>query len=225
VKRVLKSIHQRKLAFSDAPLFAFLRDESIPPLQRLAFYPGMAHFIMSLDDLSRRAFRQAPSDLDLDLFDAGGRSCSPDGLRLLFSHEPPYHRRLSCRLAGLLCPARGHVRLAILKAIEEASSVFLSITASVAQRVEVTTGVKLHYLRQLRIEPASGERSSVDQPILSRIELGQQDEAGALAAVDDVFAAFADWSTDVLGFARAEAANEPITESGEWLVSPRALAS
>jgi len=225
MKRVLKSIHQKKQAFSEAPLFAFLRDEGIPPLQRLAFYPGVAHFIVRLGDLSGRSFRQAPPALAPAWFDVDGRACTPERLRLLFRHEPPYHRRLSDRLAGLIRAASSVVRFAVLKAIEEASNVFLSLTAAVAQRVEHTTGVKLHYLRRLRVELAWEERPTVGQPILSRMELGRQDEAAALDAVDEVFAAFGDWTTSVLCSAHAEAADESILESGEWLVSARALAS
>jgi hypothetical protein len=225
MKRVLKSIHQNKQAFSDAPLFAFLRDEGIPPLQRLSFYPGVAHFIVSLGDLSRRSFRQAPPALAPERFDVDGRACPPDSFQLLFRHEAPYHCRLSDRLAGLIRSARGVLRFAVLKAIEEASNVFLSLTAAVAQQVEHTTGVKLHYLRRLRVELAWEERPTVDQPILSRMQLGRQDEAAALGAVDEVFAAFTDWTTSVLCSARAEAADESNLQSGEWLVSPRALAS
>lgn len=225
MKRVLKSIHQKKQAFSEAPLFAFLRDESIPPLQRLGFYPGVAHFIVSLGDLSRRSFREAPSALASEPFDVDGQACPPDSFQLLFRHEPPYHGLLSERLTGLIRSARGVLRFAILKAIEEASNVFLSLTAAVAQQVEHLTGVKLHYLRRLRMELAWEERPTVDQPILSRMELGRQDEVAARDAVDEVFDAFGDWTNAVLRCAQAEAAYEPNLESGEWLVSPRALAS
>ena len=113
----------------------------------------------------------------------------------------------------------------IVKAIEEASNVFLSVTAAVAQRVEDTTGVELHYLRRLGTEFTAGEELSLDQPILSLIELDQKTEAAALEAVEEVFSVFTDWTAAVLSFAEVEAADAPIERSGEWLISPRALAS
>jgi hypothetical protein len=247
MKRVLKAIHQGKQTFSDAPLFAFLRDESIPPLERLAFYPIEAQFIMSLGDLDRRFFREAPPAspsrhtpsaplagedqkelspaLRDELVDAASRPFSTDRLRLLFSHKPLYHRRLSYRLADLLRPTSGWLRIAILRAIEEASNVFLSVTAAIAQRVEGTTGVKLHYLRRSRTELSWGEQLFQEQPIISRIELDQKAEAAALEAVEEVFSAFTEWTTAVLDFAHEEAMSAPIEKSGEWLILPRALAS
>ena len=53
MKDVMRQLAQAKRHYSKLPLFEFLRTESIPPRDRLAFYPCMAPFIMSFGDLNR----------------------------------------------------------------------------------------------------------------------------------------------------------------------------
>ena len=58
MKQVLDAIKRRKEKFAALPLFVFMRDESLTPEQRLIFYPGMAHFIMSFADLNKYVLRE-----------------------------------------------------------------------------------------------------------------------------------------------------------------------
>jgi len=223
MKRVLRAIAQRKQPFLDLPLFAFLRDDRIPPLQRVAFYPSVAHFLVRFSDLDRHLLetsrlaaedegdRSSPSD---DAWPSHGDAVrqlgmdrtlpTPDVLRVLFREEPHYHRLLSSRLASLIVPARGLLRLVILKAIEEAGNVFLAETAIIARRIEASRGVRLRYLPCFHVAPASGLSPSADHRLVASIELSPSTFAAALAAVDAVFVAFADWTCDVLRVAEEE---------------------
>ena len=111
MKRVLLAIHERKQAFFGLPLFAFLRDDRIPPIERLAFYPSVAHFLLRFSDLDRHLLepsrvaaadsgdRPAPSDgawpSHGDAFRQLGMDRSlptPDVLRVLFREPVPTPR-------------------------------------------------------------------------------------------------------------------------------------
>ena len=54
MKHVLRHIFDKKRAYGGLPLFAWMRDESRDPRERLAFYPCMAYFIMAFGDLKGR---------------------------------------------------------------------------------------------------------------------------------------------------------------------------
>ena len=50
---VLSKIFILKRDYAKLPFFEFLRDERIDAADRIAFYPGMAHFILSFGDLNK----------------------------------------------------------------------------------------------------------------------------------------------------------------------------
>lgn len=56
-------IEKKKQKFSKLPIFEVLEDSSINPIQRLAFAPCMAHFVMSFKDLNQLFLRtKSPND-------------------------------------------------------------------------------------------------------------------------------------------------------------------
>ena len=57
MKAVMRELAQAKRHYSKLPLFEFLRDESITPRDRLAFFPCMAPFILAFSDLNRFVLR------------------------------------------------------------------------------------------------------------------------------------------------------------------------
>jgi hypothetical protein len=57
----MRELAQAKRHYSKLPLFEFLRSESIPPRDRLAFYPCMAPFILAFSDLNRFVLRDENS--------------------------------------------------------------------------------------------------------------------------------------------------------------------
>ena len=61
MKAVMRELAQAKRHYSKLPLFEFLRSESIPPRDRLAFYPCMAPFILAFSDLNRFVLREETS--------------------------------------------------------------------------------------------------------------------------------------------------------------------
>jgi hypothetical protein len=147
MREVLAAITERKRAFARLPFFAFLQDESLEPEQRLAFYPCMAHWIMSFADLNKYFLRAEPTTdeyqqrvnafshedddhwrLYLEDFQKLGFDklyTGTDWLNFLWGEETRANRMLSYRIASLILQAGSVERLAIIEAMEEAANVFL----------------------------------------------------------------------------------------------------
>src|SRR3954462_5502709 len=71
MKEVLRHIFEHKRAYNHLPLFEWMRDARLTPRQRLAFYPCMAHFIMSFCDLNKFVLREGrPGDQFQDMVNA-----------------------------------------------------------------------------------------------------------------------------------------------------------
>ncbi|HEU4597054.1 MAG TPA: hypothetical protein VFS10_18120, partial [Pyrinomonadaceae bacterium] len=164
MQAVLAAIEERKQAFARMPFFAFLRDESLTPEERLAFYPCMAHWIMSFADLNKYFLRSEPAAdalqekvntysredddhwrLYLEDFQKLGFERLYEGtgwLQLLWGDETRANRMLSYRVSHLVANASSVQRLAIVESLEEAANVFFPLTLPLAEQVQERTGVE-----------------------------------------------------------------------------------
>lgn len=61
MRAVMREIFRAKRGYSTLPLFDFMRDDSMSPRERLAFYPCMAPFIMAFADLNKYVLRDESS--------------------------------------------------------------------------------------------------------------------------------------------------------------------
>src|SRR4028118_2106005 len=140
MRTVLAAITERKKAFARLPFFAFLADESLTPEQRLAFYPCMAHWIMSFADLNKYFLRVEPTTdehqqrvnafshedddhwhLYLEDFRKLGFEqlyTGTDWLNFLWGEETRANRMLSYRIANLIMGASSVQRLATIRSEE-----------------------------------------------------------------------------------------------------------
>jgi hypothetical protein len=225
MREVLAAITERKGEFARLPFFAFLADESLEPEQRLAFYPCMAHWIMSFADLNKYFLRaEAGGDeyqqrvntfshedddhwqLYLEDFQKLGFDRLYTGtnwLNFLWGDETRANRMLSYRIAGLISGATSVQRLAIIEAMEEAANVFFPLTVRLAEQVRERTGVELRYLGHFHFNLEAEHTGAGDHESLARIELDDETRRRTLEIVDEVFGLFADWAEEVLRFAVA----------------------
>lgn len=226
MREVLAAITERKRAFARLPFFAFLQDESLAPEQRLAFYPCMAHWIMSFGDLNKYFLRAEPAadeyqqrvnafsredddhwQLYLEDFQKLGFDklyTGTDWLNFLWGEETRANRMLSYRIASLIINARSIERLAIIEAMEEAANVFFPLTVQLAEQIQERTGVELRYLGHFHSALEAGHTGAGDHESLAQIELDAETQRRTLEMVDEVFALFADWAEEVLRFALAQ---------------------
>ena len=226
MREVLAAITERKRAFARLPFFAFLQDESLEPEQRLAFYPCMAHWIMSFADLNKYFLRAEPAadeyqqrvnafshedddhwQLYLEDFQKLGFDklyTGTDWLNFLWGEETRANRMLSYRIANLIMNAGSVERLAIIEAMEEAAGVFFPLTVQLAEQIQERTGVELRYLGHFHSALEAGHTGVGDHESLARIELDEQTRRKTLASVDEIFALFGDWAEEVLRYALAQ---------------------
>jgi hypothetical protein len=225
MEEVLAAIEEKKREFARLPFFGFLRDESLEPEQRLAFYPCMAHWIMSFADLNKYFLRAEPAAdeyqervnaysheddehwrLYLEDFQKLGFDALYSGtgwLRLLWGDETRANRMLSYRLAHLIQCAKSVERLAIVEAMEEAANVFFPLTVQLAEQIQERTGVELRYLGHFHFSLEAEHTGAGDHAALARIELDDETRRSSLEMVDEVFGLFEDWAREVLRFAVA----------------------
>ena len=236
MEAVLAAIAERKEAFARLPLFAFLQDESIEPEQRLAFYPCMAHWIMSFADLNKYFLRSEPAGdeyqarvnayshedddhwgLYLEDFRKLGceelHATGAGWLRFLWGDATRANRMLSYRIAHLVMGASGVERLAIVESMEEAANAFFPHTVRLADQIQERTGTELRYLGHFHAELEAGHTGAGDHDALAHIVLDDDSRRRALRMVDEIFGLFADWADEVLRYATAQPAAVPITNA------------
>jgi hypothetical protein len=234
MREVLAAITERKRAFARLPFFAFLADESLEPEQRLAFYPCMAHWIMSFADLNKYFLRVEPTvdahqqrvnafshedddhwQLYLEDFQKLGFDklyTGTDWLNFLWSERTRANRMLSYRLADLISKATSVQRLAIIEAMEEAANVFFPLTVQLAAQIQERTGTELRYLGHFHFALEAGHTGAGDHDSLAQIKLDEETRHRTLQIVDEIFALFSDWAEEVLRYAIAQLSDrEPLT--------------
>jgi hypothetical protein len=225
VETILAAIEERKRAFARLPFFAFLSDDSLDPEERLAFFPCMAHWIMSFADLNKYFLRVEPAadehqrkvnlyshedddhwQLYLEDFRKLGcdRLFEGEGwLRFLWGDETRANRMLSYRISHLIAEANGAQRLAIVEAMEEAANVFFPLTVRLAEQFEARTGVELRYLGHFHSGLEAAHTGAGDHEALARVRLEPTARLEAVRMVNEVFDLFEDWADEVLRFALA----------------------
>ena len=228
MKAVLAEISEKKRAFAGLPFFAFLAHESLEPEERLAFFPCMAHWVMSFADLNKYFLRSEPTtDVHQQKVNAYSREdddhwrlyledfrklgfdrlySGADWLSFLWGEETRANRMLSYRIAHLVANASSVQRLAIVEAMEEAANVFFPLTVRLAEQVEERTGVELRYLGHFHFNLEAEHTGAGDHEALARIELDDETRRATLRMVDEIFSLFEDWAEEVFRFAASRAA-------------------
>jgi len=223
MKEVLRHIFEHKRAYNRLPLFEWMRDQSLTPRQRLAFYPCMAPFILSFGDLNKFVLRaERPGDLYQDMvnthtleddhhwpwyledfqklgFDAEMRGSA--WMNFLWGEETLQNRVLMARLTALVAGTSSVERLVIIEAIEETGNVLFSTMLPLAVALEEETGEELRYCGPFHFNMESGHAVGADHKALANIALCESDRERCLAMVDEVYAAFEAWTHELLRYA------------------------
>jgi hypothetical protein len=236
MKQVLQAIFQHKHRYARLPLFDFLRDETRTPRQRLSFLPCMAPFILSFGDLNRYVLRDEPTTdphqhmINLHTHEDdhhwpwyledwarlghdAEHTAASQVLRQFYSDDTTANRLLMLRLTHLVWNATPTVRLAIVEAIEETGNVLFALTARAAAAEQQRSGLELRYCGEFHFQLESGHAMNNDHRELAEIPLDDATRAQALAAVEQVFGWFEDWTHELLRYALKRSASgiaEPV---------------
>ena len=232
MKAVMRELAQAKRHYSKLPLFEFLRAESIPPRDRLAFVPCMAPFILAFSDLNRFVLRVENTDpiqllinehtreddhhwpWYLEDFTKLGfdRTASiTQTLRSYMKDGAQQNRTLGIRLAQLLYDATPTEKLVIVEAIEETGNVLFGLTAKIASRIQADGGPELRYLGQFHFSRETGHAMhGYDHRVLEAIALSELERRRCLDLAFRVFDMFSDWTTELLAFAKNSLAHRTV---------------
>lgn len=202
-----------------------MRDQTLSPRQRLAFYPCMAHFIMSFGDLNKFVLREErPGDPFQDMvnahtaeddhhwpwyledftklgFDAEMRGT--DWMNFLWGDETKQNRILLARLTSLIKQTNSLERLVVIEAIEETGNVLFSTMLPLAVAVEQEIGQQLRYCGPFHFELESGHAVGADHRALVSVKLDESARARCRWMIDEVYAAFEGWTHELLRYAQA----------------------
>ena len=233
MKAVMRELAQAKRHYSKLPLFEFLRADSIPPRDRLAFYPCMAPFILAFSDLNRFVLRvehsKDPQQMlinehtceddhhwpwyldDFTKLDFDRSSHVTQVLRSFMKDDTVQNRMLGTRLAQLLKDTTPTEKLVIVEAIEETGNVLFGLTAKIAARIQAEGGPELRYLGQFHFSRETGHAMhGHDHRALEAIALTEPERACCLDLAFRVFDMFSDWTTELLAFAKYALAHRTV---------------
>jgi hypothetical protein len=225
VKEVLRYIFDRKRTYNQLPLFEWMRNEQLSPKQRLAFYPCMAHFIMSFGDLNKFVLREdRPGDSFQDMVNAhtaeddhhwpwyledftklgfDAQMSGTDWMNFLWGEETQQNRILLARLTSLIKSTNSLERLVVIEAIEETGNVLFSTMLPIAVAVEQEIGQQLRYCGPFHFELESGHAVGADHRALVSVKLDAAARARCRAMIDEVYSAFEGWTHELLRYAQA----------------------
>ena len=233
MKAVMQELAQAKRHYSKLPLFEFLRQESIPARERLAFYPCMAPFILAFSDLNRFVLRDEnskdPHQLLInehtyeddhhwpwyleDFVKLGFDRAAPvtQTLRSSMKDDTRQNRMLGTCLAQLIHGATPIERLVIVESIEETGNVLFGLTAKIAAQIEADGGPELRYLGQFHFSRETGQAMhGYDHRVLEAIALTEIERARCLDLAFRVFDMFSDWTAELLAYARNALAHRTV---------------
>ena len=233
MKDVMRQLAQAKRHYSKLPLFEFLRTESIPPRDRLAFYPCMAPFILAFSDLNRFVLRDEESadphqrlinehtyeddhhwPWYLEDFTKLGFDHSASiaqSLRSYMKDDAKTNRMLASRLAQLIHGATPVEKLVIVEAIEETGNVLFGLTAKIAAQIQAEGGPELLYLGQFHFSRETGHAMhGHDHRALEAIVLTELERVRCLDLAFRVFDLFSGWTAELLAYAKNSIAHRTV---------------
>lgn len=223
---ILDVIETKKAEFAQAPLFQFMQDSSISPLQRLGFSPCIAHFIMSFGDLNKYVFRdESSNDLvqnminehtyeddhhwhwflrDLQVLGFDRPKSFVDTLQFLWGNETCITRQLSYQLSACTLNADPIVKMAAIEAIEATGNILFGYTTRVAQELQSITEQEYIYFGKFHftVETGHAVRDDDTEVQLASIALSLEMKQQALDVVSDVFALFTAWLDEMLTYVK-----------------------
>jgi hypothetical protein len=239
MKDVFGYITRRCETFNAKPLFVYLRDERIPPRQRLRFVPHVAHFVMTFADLyhfflTETATGDRYQELvnthlaeegnhwkwflsDLTALDLDPTIPFTDALRFLWGDGTVKTRSLAyqmCKLSGGLSSLH---KLVMVLAIEATGRVALEAAVPAGREVQVKSGRRLVYFGQHHLDTErqhTVEDGAVHQALEST-ELSSSIRSELYAIVDEVFHHFGEFVDETFELVKTGAGFGPAAEADE----------
>lgn len=216
MKNVQLHIARQASNFSDAKLFAYLRDTRIEPSVRLTFIPYIAHFVLTFADLRLLLTELPPHDrcqevvndhvteedghCDWFLTDLATMGMDPtmrftDALRFIWGNSTVKTRRLSYELCKLAAASTSLHRLVLMLSVEATAKVAFEAAGAPAREIELSSGKTLVYFgrRHLQAEQGHALKAEDASRFLQEIVLQTSVQKELMLMVDNVFRYFSEF--------------------------------
>lgn len=225
MKEVFEHIALKSREYADHPMFVYLRDARIAPLERLQFVPWISHFIMTFGDLYNSFFVQEPAGdrlqelvnthlreesthwkwflTDLETMGLNPTMKFTDALKLIWGKETAKTRELAYGICQVHANLSSLERLIMVHAIEATGRVALEALVPVGVEFGAASGRKLVYFGQhhLDSEHAHTVEEESTRRFLEGISIAPDQLGPSKALVDEVFSRFTAFADEA--FARA----------------------
>lgn len=236
MKKILAYIEQKKHEFSQLPFFEYLRDKSISPMQRLAFAPCAAPFVMTVGELNRSVFRVEPTDdpiqkiinklsyeddhhwvwflEDLEKLNLNPVESYTKTLNFLWSEETRETRRLCHEMYRSTFGATPIQKMVIIEVIEAtgniAGEVLSKVTDDLLQNLNEKQEYRYFGTGHLMVEPGNSYNSLNDKQFVESIQISEDLKKESLDLVDYFFSIFSSFVNELLRYAMYHSKNEAI---------------
>jgi hypothetical protein len=227
MRRVMRHLDERVVQFETKPLFQFLRDTSIDARRRLAFAPGVAHFVMSFADLYALVLREEPAKdpyqelvnahvqedanhwrwflADLDKLGFDPQMAFTDALKFVWSDVTQRTRLLTYDMCRLGYRADSLSKLVLVHCIEAAGKVTVKHVASAGGEFATASGKRLVYLGPHHLATESDHTLEEDavRRSVEAIEIDADRARRFISVVDEAFDSFGGFVDDMLALAKS----------------------
>jgi hypothetical protein len=225
MKEVLAFIENKKQEFANAPLFEFMRNQSIDPRQRLAWAPYAAPFIMNFGEMNKYVFREEGS-LDPiqaiinkhtyeddhhwrwfleDVKNLGVDQSLKfsDALKFLWGEETEPSRWLVYQLYKYTLHAKPIQKLVVIEVIEATGNVMFSIASEVGKEIQLITHKEFLYFANFHLNVETGHTTGSPgvEEFIKQIQLTENTRQEALKLVEKVFDVFTKFTDNLLIYA------------------------
>jgi thioredoxin reductase len=231
MQNIIAAIELKKREFAQLPLFEYMRDKSIDPLQRLAFAPCAAPFVMSFGELNKDAYRDESSDdkiqsiinkhtyeddhhwqwflEDLEKLGLNHSLSFRDALKFLWGEETHASRQLAHEIYRLTAHANPVQKLVVMEVAETTGNIMFAASSQVIQEFAATTNEKYRYFgsSHLLVEEHT-YTSPEDKRLIESIQLTETEQKEGIEVVARVFAFFTELTHELLAYAKAHRMNQ-----------------
>jgi hypothetical protein len=210
-----------------------MRDLSIDPRERLAFYPAMAPFVLSFADLNKLVLRRdAAMDvfqelvnlhthedenhwpfylMDLCTLGFDVKAHGADWMRFLWSDELVKGRLLMYRLIALCEQTTSAERLTLVECIEETSNVLFFEMLPSVEELEKQLHAPLHYCGGFHFGCEKSYLTGAARKDIATLAISGETRERCQRIIREVFSLFEAWTHELLRFAEQHPAHDGLS--------------
>ncbi|HYQ28328.1 MAG TPA: hypothetical protein VER04_13960 [Polyangiaceae bacterium] len=230
MKSIFERIAERQEQYAHRPIFLHMRDDRLPPRERLAFVPYLSYFVLTFADLYRFVLPEIPARdryqelvnihlseedthwkwflTDLAQLELDAEVHFTDVLRFIWSDATLQSRLLAYQMCRMGFGVDSLQKLVLVQAIEATGRVALE--AAVTAGAQIVNGQrKLIYFGKHHLDTETGHTLETDElrRQLEEVALAPAERARLLDVVDEVFTHFTTFADEAFRFTTAQTVN------------------